>query len=42
MRLLTRTTRSVAPTEGGERLLQSLGRAFDQIEDGLAARGELR
>jgi DNA-binding transcriptional LysR family regulator len=42
VRLLTRTTRSVAPTEGGERLLQSLGRAFDQIEDGLAARGELR
>jgi DNA-binding transcriptional LysR family regulator len=42
VRLLTRTTRSVAPTEGGERLLQSLGPAFDQIEDGLAALGDLR
>ncbi|MBY0332392.1 MAG: LysR family transcriptional regulator [Acetobacteraceae bacterium] len=42
LRLLTRTTRSVAPTEAGERLLQALGPAFDQIEAGLAALGDLR
>jgi DNA-binding transcriptional LysR family regulator len=42
LRLLTRTTRSVAPTEAGERLLRTLGPAFDQIEDGLAALGDLR
>jgi DNA-binding transcriptional LysR family regulator len=42
LRLLTRTTRSVAPTEAGERLLQTLGPAFDQIEAGLAALGDLR
>jgi DNA-binding transcriptional LysR family regulator len=42
LRLLTRTTRSVAPTEAGERLLRAVGPAFDQIEAGLAALGELR
>jgi DNA-binding transcriptional LysR family regulator len=42
LRLLTRTTRSVAPTEAGERLLQTLGPAFDEIEATLAALGELR
>ncbi len=42
LRLLTRTTRSVAPTEAGERLLRTLGPAFDQIEAGLSALGELR
>lgn len=42
LRLLSRTTRSVAPTEAGERLLQAVGPAFDQIEAGLAALGELR
>lgn len=42
LRLLTRTTRSVAPTEAGERLLRAIGPAFDQIDTGLAALGELR
>ena len=32
VRLLTRTTRSVAPTEAGERLLQSLAPRIDEIE----------
>jgi DNA-binding transcriptional LysR family regulator len=42
LRLLTRSTRSVAPTEAGERLLRAVGPAFDQIDAGLAALGELR
>jgi DNA-binding transcriptional LysR family regulator len=42
LRLLTRTTRSVAPTEAGERLLRDLGPAFDQIDAALAAIGEFR
>ena len=42
LRLLTRTTRSVTPTEAGQRLLRTLGPAFDQIEAGLSALGELR
>src|SRR5215203_4593974 len=42
LRLLARTTRSVAPTEAGERLLRAVGPAFDQIDAGLAALGELR
>src|ERR671911_21101 len=42
LRLLTRTTRSVAPTEAGERLIRAVGPAFDQIEAGLAALSELR
>jgi DNA-binding transcriptional LysR family regulator len=42
LRLLTRTTRSVAPTEAGERLLGSLGPAFDQIDSALASLSELR
>jgi DNA-binding transcriptional LysR family regulator len=42
LRLLTRTTRSVAPTEAGERLLRAVGPALDQIEAGLAALSELR
>ena len=29
VRLLTRTTRSVAPTQAGERLLQSIGPRFE-------------
>jgi DNA-binding transcriptional LysR family regulator len=32
LRLLTRTTRSVSPTEAGERLLQTVGPRFDEIE----------
>ena len=31
-RLLTRTTRSVSPTEAGERLLRAIGPRFDEIE----------
>jgi DNA-binding transcriptional LysR family regulator len=42
VRLLARTTRSVAPTEAGERLLGSLGPALDQIDATLAAIGEFR
>jgi DNA-binding transcriptional LysR family regulator len=42
VRLLTRTTRSVAPTEAGERLLATIGPHFDEIEAGLAALGALR
>ena len=32
VRLLTRNTRSVAPTEAGERLIQTVGPHFDGIE----------
>src|SRR5215475_11377902 len=42
VRLLTRTTRRVAPTEAGERLAQSLGTRFEEIEAELAAVSELR
>jgi DNA-binding transcriptional LysR family regulator len=42
LRLLNRTTRSVAPTEGGERLLRTLRPAFDLIDTELDAVGELR
>jgi DNA-binding transcriptional LysR family regulator len=42
VRLLTRTTRSVAPTEAGERLLHTVGPRFEEIEAELAAIGELR
>jgi DNA-binding transcriptional LysR family regulator len=42
LRLLTRTTRSVSPTEAGERLLRRLGPRFDEIEAELAAVSELR
>ncbi len=42
VRLLTRTTRSVAPTEAGERLLHTLGPRFEEIEAELAALRELR
>jgi DNA-binding transcriptional LysR family regulator len=42
MRLLTRTTRSVAPTEAGERLLRTVGPHFEEIEAELAALTELR
>ena len=40
--LLTRTTRSVAPTEAGERLLRTLGPALDGIGAELAALSALR
>jgi len=42
VRLLTRTTRKVAPTEAGERLLRTLGPALDNIEAALVSLGELR
>jgi DNA-binding transcriptional LysR family regulator len=42
LRLLTRTTRSVAPTEAGERLLHTIGPRFDEIESELAALNEFR
>jgi len=42
VRLLSRTTRSVAPTEAGERLLHNIGPRFDEIEAEVAAVSELR
>ena len=42
LRLLTRTTRSVAPTEAGERLLRAAGPRLDEIEAEMAALSELR
>jgi DNA-binding transcriptional LysR family regulator len=42
LRLLTRTTRSVAPTEAGERLLHTIGPRFEEIETELAGLSELR
>ena len=42
VRLLTRTTRSVSPTEAGQRLLDELGPRLEEIEAALAAVSELR
>jgi len=42
IRLLSRTTRSVAPTEAGERLLANVAPRFDEIDAELAALSELR
>lgn len=42
LRLLTRTTRSVAPTEAGERLLRTIGPRLDEIEAEIEALSELR
>jgi DNA-binding transcriptional LysR family regulator len=42
LRLLTRTTRSVSPTEAGERLLQTVGPRFEEVEAELDALTELR
>lgn len=42
LRLLTRTTRSVSPTEAGERLLHTVGPRFEEIEAELSALSELR
>jgi DNA-binding transcriptional LysR family regulator len=42
LRLLTRTTRSVAPTAAGERLLTTMGPLLDEIEAGMAALSEFR
>src|SRR5262252_1517923 len=41
-RLLTRTTRSVAPTDAGERLLVHLAPRFEEIEAELTALGKIR
>ena len=42
LRLLTRTTRSVAPTEAGDRLLRTIGPRLDEIHAELAALSDLR
>jgi DNA-binding transcriptional LysR family regulator len=42
VRLLTRTTRSVAPTEAGERLLQTVAPRFEEIEQALVALADMR
>jgi DNA-binding transcriptional LysR family regulator len=42
LRLLTRTTRSVSPTEAGERLLHSIGPRFEEIQAELDALSEFR
>jgi DNA-binding transcriptional LysR family regulator len=42
VRLLTRTTRSVSPTEAGERLLHNIGPRFEEIDAELVALRELR
>jgi DNA-binding transcriptional LysR family regulator len=42
LRLLTRSTRSVAPTEAGQRLLATIAPSFDEIESALVALKELR
>ncbi|MCC3719953.1 LysR family transcriptional regulator [Rouxiella badensis] len=42
VRLLTRTTRSVAPTEAGENLVSSIGPHFEEIENHLDALSEIR
>ncbi len=42
MRLLTRTTRSVAPTEAGEQLINAISPHFTSIEDQLIALNDLR
>jgi DNA-binding transcriptional LysR family regulator len=42
VRLLSRTTRSVAPTQAGERLLRTIAPKFDEMDVELAALSELR
>ncbi|WP_027160873.1 LysR family transcriptional regulator [Mesorhizobium sp. WSM1293] len=42
LRLLTRTTRNVSPTEAGERLLRTVGPRLDEIETELIALSALR
>jgi DNA-binding transcriptional LysR family regulator len=41
VRLLTRTTRSVSPTDAGERLLQTVGPRLEEIEAEIAAVSDL-
>ena len=42
LRLLARTTRSVAPTEAGERLMRAIGPHLESVADALAAISRLR
>jgi len=42
LRLLTRTTRSVSPTEAGDRLLKTVGPRLDEVEIELVSLSELR
>jgi DNA-binding transcriptional LysR family regulator len=42
LKLLNRTTRSVSPTEAGERLYQTVGPRFEDIEAELAVLAEMR
>lgn len=42
IRLLSRTTRSVAPTDAGERLLATLGPMLHDLDGAIASLGELR
>jgi DNA-binding transcriptional LysR family regulator len=42
LRLLTRTTRSVAPTEAGELLLRNVGHHFDEIDAAIDSLSELK
>src|SRR3954452_3343257 len=42
VRLLNRTTRSVTPTQAGERLLEKIGPKFDGMDAELGALSELR
>lgn len=42
VRLLSRTTRSVAPTQAGERLFQTIAPRFDEMDVAVAALRELR
>ena len=42
LRLLTRTTRNIAPTEAGERIIQAVGPKLDEIDAELAALTALR
>lgn len=42
VRLLTRSTRSVAPSEAGERLIQTVGPLFKGIDAGLTSLSDLR
>lgn len=42
MRLLTRTTRNVSPTEAGERLFRTIGPHFDEVRRAVEGLSELR
>ena len=42
LRLLNRTTRSVAPTDAGERLIETLKPAFDEIDAKIATLSQLK